>query len=335
MKTILSVAGKSGGHIIPCISYAQKLQKIDPDLKLIFVSSTSPLDYAILKDKKGVMHHYALPLENIPYKKISRYPSFLKNIIISFYQSYTLLKQYKPEHIISTGGSIAVPVCIMGWILKIPVTLFELNAVPGKATLFLARFASQLLICFPEAQKKFPRFNCIITEYPLRPSCFLNYNKIDIITELGFTEHKKTILILGGSQGSQFLNSQLLKLFITHQDKTHHLQIVHQAGNNDIETIKEQYQKLQITAQVFQFSSTIEKLYTIADLVICRSGAGTLFEILHFKKQCITIPLEAHSTDHQVDNAQSFAARFSDQFIMIHQKDVTSHNKQLITHIFK
>ena len=319
MKTICCVAGRSGGHIIPCLSYAQTVRSADQTI-VLFTSNTK-LDQSITNSVKEIECQIPLPLENIPYKNWLRFPLFawrlFKSILLSFYY----LIKYRPSVIISTGGYIAVPVCLVGKLLRIRVELFELNVVPGKAVKFLTQFASVTKICFSETEQLLKKGNCQLSAYPLKVAYTKAVlDRIQVLEPLGLSPDKKTILILGGSQGSQSLNELFLKAI--KNKAAHSWQVIHQVGNNDPEPLRKIYQEYGITARLFQFHNHLEQLYCAADLIICRSGAGTLFETLHFKKRCVTIPLEAATTTHQLDNAKSFAKQYPQLFAVLRQNEV-------------
>ena len=231
----------------------------------------------------------------------------------------------KPVKIVTTSGLIAVPVCIAGKLMGIPFEIFELNVVPGKSTKFLAPLASKIFTCFKVSQKCLPTKKCHLANYPVR---FTNkdkqLNKIEICNKLGLLPNKKIILILGGSQGSIFLNKlianaakdlTLIKLnqnparpeLIEEDEHLSEFQIIHQTGTLDKFDYSAHYKQLGITAQVVDYCNNIEEFLTACDIIICRSGAGTLAEVLFFEKKCITIPLETNTTTHQIDNAKAVA----------------------------
>ena len=332
-QAICCVAGRSGGHILPCLSYAQTLLQHDSDQKVLFFSSNTKLDTTLGKDSKIVSQQIALPLENIVLKKWWRLPLVFWRFVLSFFASIHFLRTYKPALVISTGGFIAVPVCLAAYLCRIRIELFELNVLPGKATKFLARIASVVRLCFAESKQHLPGgAKCVINDYPLRAECKLpQVSKEITLKALDLSLHKKTILVLGGSQGSESINALMLKIFKNQETFNRKVQVIHQAGKSDPELIKDGYRACKIQSKVFTFDNHIEQLYPAADLVICRSGAGTLFETLHFKKPCITIPLEAFTTTHQVNNAQSFSQQHSELFNMLHQKDLDANPQILLT----
>lgn len=322
MKPILCVAGRSGGHIIPCLTYAESIKK--PEQQLVIVTSRGKLDATIAQNFESIKEHLTLPLENVP-RSLVRFPLFLFQLIRSTFSSLYYLIKHRPAVIVTTGGYIAIPVCLMGKLLRIPVELFELNVIPGKAIKFLAPVANTVHTCFATTNQFIKKGT--LGSYPIKQACFKEQpTKEQLIQELGFEPNRKTILILGGSQGSQALNTLFAEMVIRNRPES--WQIIHQVGNHDPEQLKLLYKEYGLPAHVFSFDHHLERFYGVADLVICRSGAGTLFETLHFKKQCITIPLQAATTSHQKDNAQAFVQEHPTFFRMLEQT-LLEQNPQL------
>ena len=314
-KIIACVAGRSGGHIIPCLTLAKPYT--DQKYELLFFSSGQQLDTDILKNYTTITQHIPLTIINVPYKQVWKLPlfgtQFLKSCIVSL---FTLIKK-RPEKIISSGGYIALPVCLAAKILWIPIDLYELNVVPGKATKALAPLAKNRYICFSKTASYFSH-STQIAPYPIR---FISPNtekNSSLFTS--YTPTKKTILVLGGSQGSHFINQQLCQLISLYGPT---LQVIHQTGSDHIGLLENFYLQNGINGTVFAYQQNIAPYYALADLVICRSGAGTLFETLFFKKRCITIPLETNITNHQLDNALALQTDHPELFFVIRQNELT------------
>ena len=111
------------------------------------------------------------------------------------------------------------------------------------------------------------------------------------------------------------------------------IQIIHQAGNNEIKQLQLFYKQMHIPAQVFAYEQDLVPYYQAADIIICRSGAGTLFETAFFKKSCITIPLEIPGNSHQIDNAYAIQAMHPDFFTVLEQKEITKNPQALATQL--
>lgn len=323
-SVLCGVAGRSGGHILPCLTFINNRikEKNIPQKKILFFTTSHTLDTNIIHTTEHTVTPVALPLINIPYKKPWLFPYFFMQAICATLKAGYYLYKHKVTEIISTGGYIALPVCFAGKILGVAIRLFELNVEPGKASKVLAPYCSAIHICFEQTKKFLPKITCTFTDYPLRFSSQKSFHPI---------KANKTILILGGSQGSEFLN-QLTHNFTDYLTK-HNIALIHQTGNpKKAEYLDIFYKQNNITAEVFAFNTNLENYYKKSDLVICRAGAGTLFEVAFFKKPCIMIPLETPTNSHQVLNAQAFVQN-NPHFKMIRQKDMSNSSELLIKHI--
>jgi UDP-N-acetylglucosamine--N-acetylmuramyl-(pentapeptide) pyrophosphoryl-undecaprenol N-acetylglucosamine transferase len=327
--TIAYVAGKSGGHITPALQQAAQAHHHDPSKLIIFFSTSARLDTALIAASSCITKHIALPVTNLPAKKY-HYPFWIGQFIVSFFVSMYQLLKYNPEQLVSTGGLVSVPTCLAAWLLGVPIELQELNATPGKAIKFLARFATTITVCFPEAQRYFA--SCFLKEYPMRFKNSANLSSIQARQLLGLDLEKKTVLIVGGSQGSQFLNL-LIQDYCRQSSLHREIQIIHQTGTAHVKSLEKFYAQENIQAIVFAYRQDLEYCYQAANTVIARAGAGTLFELLHFKKRSFIIPLELQSTDHQYDNGRSFAAQYPNLFTMYRQADITENPLEFYQHL--
>ncbi len=319
-NTIIYVGGKSGGHIIPCLTLAKKEQINNPKTKIIFFAANTSLDKNILYTQTDCKNIYFLRFYTTQ-KTISNIYNFLHSLFICTH----VLLWNRPKKIISSGGAISLPVCIAGWIFGVPIELYELNAVPGKAVLFLSRFATTIFVCFWQTKNFFPKKNCIVTNYPVR------YKKTDILPQtsarkqLQLSNDKTCIMIIGGSQGSQFLNDIAQKLHEQNMINPKTIQIIHLVGNNDPNYFRNWYKQNNIQHIVITYTNNIASLYCASDIVISRAGAGTLAELLFFKKNTIIIPLETATTSHQKDNARAYVHEYPKLFSILYENDILCH----------
>ena len=322
-KTICFVAGKSGGHIIPCLTIAQQYKTDNPHTKILFFSSNTPLDNRILAHNDLVDWHKTVPLSHLARGKFIPYAATALKALYSFFISFFYLCKNRPSAVISTGGIVAIPTCIAAFILRIPITVYALDALPGKAIKALIPCASVIHVCFKTAQKQFPQKKCSYIPYPVKYTDKKNMpDKQTAQKNVGLSLDKKTILILGGSQGSVFLNDCIKNIISKPGFNNQTTQIIHQTGSTDSTDWKSLYNSRDITAHVFSYHPELSLLYIAADVIICRAGAGTLFEIKFFEKKCIIIPLKTNTTDHQIHNAHAMSADYPDLFEYILQEDV-------------
>ena len=323
-KNIVFVAGKSGGHIIPCATQASCYNK--NGYKTFFFTSNTALDKKIIDNYSFLDRVIPLNIETGVglWKNIV----FIYNFLRTFIQSFKELRNIRPEKVISSGGQVALPVCFAAWTLRIPIELYELNVIPGRAIKLLAKIATTTFICFHESKKFLPK--AFYKSYPIR---FTEQDRVPAAKarlELGLDQHKKTVVILGGSQGSQFINNMIIDWLKTKPTEYQNIQIIHQAGSHNLDTLKEAYKTLDLAVFLFDYKENMGVIYSSADILIARAGAGTLFEILFFKKKALIIPLEATTTDHQVENAYAMQREYPDYFKVARQSEI---NSAMLSHV--
>lgn len=332
-QAICYVAGKSGGHIIPALTHAQHEVKKNNNLKVLFFSTNSALDRSLLDKNPLVDVYKPLALDNVPRKNILAWPRFVVQMLNVLWQVLKMLWRYKPAKIVSMGGYISIPVCCVALVLRIPFEVYELNVVPGQAVKLLSRYAQVTHICFAETKKYLPaRANCQLTGYPLRYTQQDKVSREVACAALGIDPSKKIILVLGGSQGSRFINELMQTYGMQCTDKNEYV-IIHQTGAADVASVTESYQQQGIASLVFAYRNDIHLCYAAADVIVARAGAGTLFEILFFQKPALIIPLETKTTDHQKDNALTMQAEHHQWFSVLLQDDIDKNPGLFFGHL--
>lgn len=314
ITSICYVAGHSGGHIIPCLTLAKQIKQAQPHTSILFFSSDGNVDTTILAGNDIIDHHIPLSLSHK--RSFINVPFIAVHLAFATLKSFYILLRHKPSRIASTGGIIAIPVCLAAWLLRIPIDLYELNAVPGKAIKLIAPISTTLYVCFSSTQRYFPRIKSILTEYPIR---FANKDSNNPIAS--FSPQRITLFVQGGSQGSHYINQQIKQLIASYPVLQNSIQIIHQTGADTSIDWHTFYQQYGIPAVTFAYEHEVAPYYHHADLIISRAGAGALFETAHFKKQCLMIPLETRHNTHQLDNARAMAAEHPELFTLIRQQD--------------
>lgn len=306
-KPIFFVAGKSGGHIIPALTLARQYS----GRELAMITTDSDLDRSLIAAAPVKLAHDTLPLG-----KRQGYLQLMRSCLVAL----KLLRRYRPERVISMGGLVSVPVCLVARLLGIPYELYELNVKPGKAVHFLASGAEKIYGCFAATKQYLPRAER--ASYPLRFQSQHKVERAQACHLLGLNPEKKVIMIVGGSQGSHFLN-ELAQALVGLGD----VQILHQTGQQV--TAGEQVASCSWVTQAYV--QDIHLWYSAADVVITRAGAGALHELMFFGKQGLIIPLESASTDHQVDNAHACAAEDPTRWLVVRQHEL-KENPELFMH---
>lgn len=309
-RSIAAVAGKSGGHIVPAISLLQKAGGN------IFFSTSGDLDKKIVELYPFIDKYVKLSVSAVPaIKEFWRWPGFIFRFTASFIRSLKELYSGKVSKVISTGGVVALPVVLAAKILGIEVDLYALDAEPGKAAMWIARVANRIYVCFEDAKKYFgDKTKVELVKYPIRFSEKDKLSKLSACEKLGIDSSKRVLLVLGGSQGSKFINDLMVEFAewinqnstaIASASNSKDIAIIHQAGAGDLASLINAYKAAGIEAKVFNYMGNLEICYSACDLCIARAGAGTLFELEFFCKRAIIIPLEADTTSHQVMNAKA------------------------------
>ena len=310
-QTLCFSAGHSGRHIIPCLTLAQQQYA---QYNLLFFTSKKELDCSLISASELAITHVQLAISQ--QRRWYTLPLLALSLAWATITSFFTLLAHMPERIITTGSIVAVPVCVAGWLLGIPIELFELNAHAGKTMHALSYTANTIRHCFARTQLEFPRAQCILTPYPIR----FAPQAIHPIAIPHFTPDRITLFVQGGSQGSQEINALMKKVIEDAPELHEKLQVIHQAGAH-LQKVTALYEQAAIPAHVFSFESHIAPYYQAADLIMCRAGAGTLFEALHFQKRTITVPLITRSNTHQLQNAQAMAQEHPELFSVLLQQD--------------
>ena len=222
-----------------------------------------------------------------------------------------IVKEFKPDIVIGTGGYICGAVAMAAKANKVPVLLHESNAFPGKAVKMLSKKADTILVSFEDAKKRIPNCkNVVFTGTPVKIKK-QNYSineRHKIIQDLGLNETKPIILIFGGSQGAQKINEALT--YIIENEKNKNYQMIWATGPKQFDIIKNELKEKSINIEkienckILPYIYNMEEVENIADVIVARSGAMTITEIANLSKPSILIPLPNVSNDHQMYNAK-------------------------------
>ncbi len=298
-ESIVFTGGGTGGHVFPALAVVEELKSLWQG-RIIWIGSNKGIERQLLKAT-------GIPFFGIPAGKLRRYFS-LKNIIDIFRvigglaASLYILARERPLLLFSKGGYVSVPPVIAARLLGIRVITHESDAQPGLATRINSRFAEKILISFAESAGYFSgkiRKRVVRLGNPVRRDLFAGEKKYGL-SLVGCPENKKVLLVLGGSQGS----AQINYLIRTNLDRlTKACFVVHQAGRVDF---REGRQPNYFTAPFFSYE--LKHLLAAADLVVCRAGANTLWELASLGKPAVLIPLpRSVSRGDQLLNAEIFA----------------------------
>ncbi|SVB86900.1 uncharacterized protein METZ01_LOCUS239754, partial [marine metagenome] len=236
--------------------------------------------------------HTLLPIRGL--QRDFSFDSFSKNLILpiriiaSLLKLRTLYKEFSPELVIGTGGYASALPLLMATMQKIstPIVLQEQNSFPGITTRWFAKKASLICVAFKIYDKRL-KHKVSLTGNPIRNN-ILSGEKSLALKEYNLDEHKKTVFIFGGSQGSAFLNKAISRIINRFDNNT--IQVLWQTGDNEYNNYKKY---MSGSIKVTPFINDMASAYTLSDLVVCRSGALTLSEVTACGKPSILIPFAA------------------------------------------
>ena len=301
MKFLL-VAAKTGGHVFPASVIGEELTKNNHEV--IFIGTGSEIE-------KNAYHNldsrfYELSMEGFRGTNLIKKLQVLFQIFINIFKVIQIINKEKINAMIGFGGFITVPVGVACWIKRKPIFIHEQNAVIGSANKLLSKISIINFLGFP-----INGFNkSIYSGNPIRKS-FIN-NGENIIND----KNEIRIYITGGSQGSEYINKQLPRIF---KDISSNIKIIHQCGKNNFQEVSNIYSLEGIDAEISEFYQNPVEQILWSDFVISRGGALSLSEITSLRRGVVIIPLPTSIDNHQVENAKSIEK--IDMGIMHEQKD--------------
>lgn len=316
---IIFVCGGTSGHIKPAINIANYLKEKENSTKILFVGSNSGMECELVKkegfDFKGItVSGFARKLDvSFIIKNINS----IKNLFVSSFQSRKILKEFKPDICVGTGGYVTGAFLFQAYLMKIPFLIQEQNAIPGLTTKLLSRFANHVLLGNDDAKKYIKSENCIYTRNPIK-DIKVNFNEHQMREKLNIKSGTPVILSFGGSLGAKLINEIILDVIKT--GKYFH---VHSCGKNNREFYKFATSMNLKNAKIEEYIYNIEKFMILSDIIICRAGAMTLSELASIAKKAIIIPSPNVTNNHQLHNARSYAKKFNAS--IIEEKDLNKN----------
>ncbi len=290
-NNLLIAASGTGGHIFPALAVSKKVEK---DWNINWLGVQQRHDSNFVPKKYNLL---TLNLET-PKKNIFILFQYLK-ILFSTFNIIKILKEKKINLVFTTGGYISAPTILAAKFLKIPVIIHESNLIPGTVTKYFGVLCKFVLIGFKETNSYLKNCKTIFTGTPLREE-FYKTNPLPAWVPRG---KGPLIIVMGGSQGARKINEIFFESlnFLIKQN----FRIVHIVGENNFNSSV----KIQSSNYVQKkFSNQIASLMQNCDLVISRSGAGTINELIQTGKPSILIPYPNSKNNHQEKNAMIIAS---------------------------
>lgn len=299
---ILVTGGGTGGHIYPALAFIRYVQKIQPDSEFLYVGTHRGLENKIVPET-------GISFKTIKIQGFKRKLSFenIKTVqlfIESIKRSKEILREFKPDVVIGTGGYVSGSVVYAAARMKIPTIVHEQNSVPGITNKFLSRFADKVGICFPDAAQYFPESKTVLVGNP-RAQEVVTSGKSEVLEQYDLLPDIPTVLIFGGSQGALKINQAVIQALPQFSQKEY--QVLYASGDRYYNEISEKFDvgKISRNLSLQPYIKNMTDVMANVDLLIARAGATSIAEFTALGLPGILIPSPYVTNDHQTKNAQS------------------------------
>ena len=319
MKIIVS-GGGTGGHIYPALTLIDAIKNKKPDAEFLYVGTEKGLEADIVP--KAGINFTALKLEGglerrFTLENISR----AANAIWSIKRASDIVKNFKPDAVVGTGGYVCGPILLAASLMKVPTLIQEQNAVAGVTNKILSKFVKKIAVGTKDALKNFPADKTIYTGNPIRREV-LAAKKIDGLKEFNFTDDKPIVLISGGSRGARSINNAMIDVLKSAAQKNS-AQFLHVTGKGEFDSVIKKLSDVDApNIRIMPYLYNMPTAMAMADLAIFRAGATGLAELTARGIPAILIPYPYAAENHQEFNARSLVEAGAARMIL--NKDLTA-----------
>ena len=324
--------GGTGGHIYPAVAIANELKSRFPEAEFLFVGAKDKMEM-----QKVPQAGYAIKglwISGIQRKLTLDNAMFPFKLLSSMWNSFRIIKSFKPDVVIGTGGFASGAVLKVASMLHIPTVIQEQNSYPGITNKLLAKKANKICVAYENLERFFPKDKMILTGNPVRQDLINEANKSEAIAYFKLDANKKTLLVLGGSLGARRINQLIEKELDVLLSQN--IQIIWQCGKLYLNDYSKYNEKENV--QVVAFIDRMDLVYAAADVVISRSGASSVSELCIVGKPTIFIPSPNVAEDHQTKNAKAISdkngailireSELDDQFETVFSDLISNESKQ-------
>ncbi len=298
-KFILS-GGGTGGHIYPAVAIANELKLRFPDCEILFVGAQDKMEMQKVPQAGYTIE--GLWIAGLQRKLTLQNMMFPFKLVSSLWKSRKIIKKFKPDAVIGTGGFASGPLLQVANSNNIPTVIQEQNSYPGITNKILSKKANAICVAYENLERFFPKDKIVFTGNPVRQDLLDSDSKTqEGITHFKLDDNKRTLLILGGSLGARRVNQLIEKEldFLLASG----IQVFWQCGKLYFEEYKKYNDKENV--QVVAFIDRMDLIYAAADFVISRAGASSVSELCLVGKPTIFIPSPNVAEDHQTKNAKA------------------------------
>jgi UDP-N-acetylglucosamine--N-acetylmuramyl-(pentapeptide) pyrophosphoryl-undecaprenol N-acetylglucosamine transferase len=327
MKIAIACGG-TGGHLFPGLAVAEELRQRGHDTLLLV--SPKQIDAIALQGAAEQQSH-ALPGIGWPGAFSPRVFKFSLSLLSSWRECGQVYRDFQPTAVLGMGGFTSAIPLLLGRSLHLPTLIHESNAIPGRVTRYIAPLVNKTLLGFEGCANYLRRAHCVVTGTPVRRG-LARVDRALAAEKFGLNPALPIVLVMGGSQGAHGINQLVLKTLPMWHGDREEVQFIHLAGQADANIAEINYRRQRLTAVVQAFSTEMEHFYSLADVVISRSGAASLTELSHYGLPSVLIPYPAAADDHQTYNARVFE-RVGAARILVESKTSPEEIHQVVAEI--
>ena len=294
MRTLLIMAGGTGGHIFPGLAVAQEARAAG--WQVVWMGARGGMEERLVP-----RHGYAaawIRARAARGKGLVQKLLLPANLLYSFWESARHIRRIRPDVVLGLGGYVAFPGGMMASLLGRPLALHEQNAIAGLANRVLAGVSDKVMVGFPQALRR--------AEWTGNPVRAEIASIVSPDERFRGRQGPMRLLIVGGSLGAQALNEAVPRALALLAERP---QVVHQSGEKHLEALRAAYAAAGVQGELVAFIDDMARRYAEADLVICRAGAVTIAELSAGGLASILVPFPHAVDDHQTANARFLAER--------------------------
>lgn len=304
---LLISGGGTGGHIFPAVAIANEFKERHPDAEILFVGAEGRMEMTRVPEAGYKI--IGLWISGLQRKLTLSNLLFPVKLIASYFKAKNIVKRFKPDVVVGTGGYASGPIMIAATRARIPSVIQEQNSFAGLTNKQVATKVSRICVAYDGMERYFPADKVVLTGNPVRKNILTVTEKRDEgRTHFGFDDNTRTLLIIGGSLGARTINESILKGIDKIIDAK--IQVIWQTGKGYYDLYKAALSKYDLQRiRVQDFVKEMDLAYAAADVVISRSGALAVSEICIAGKPCIMVPSPNVAEDHQTKNAMSLVEK--------------------------
>ena len=312
---IIISGGGTGGHIFPAIAIANALKGSLDDPDILFIGAKGKMEME--KVPKAGYPIRGLWISGLQRKLTLRNLTFPFKVISSLLKASRIIRAHKPDVVVGVGGYASGPTLKVATRKKIPTLIQEQNSYPGITNKLLAGSVDKICVAYEGMEKYFPSSKIVVTGNPVRQDIIdLENKKEDAFTYFNLSKSKKTLVIIGGSQGARSINNAFGPCLESLLRKDY--QVIWQTGKNGLDYANEHREKLESslgkeicdkTLRIHLFIDRMDYAYAAATLVLSRAGAITISELCVVGLPAILVPYPLAAEDHQMKNAKALESR--------------------------